>query len=668
MRPIRLIACITLTVVVVCSLNAICHAPAVSAAPGAPAPQSHSRGLQSPSEEQEPATSPMPVLRTGANLVLVDVMVTEKDKAVHGLDKSHFHIFDNGHEQTIANFDEHRPPPELGAAPVTEELPPNTYTNAPVYPQTGTLNVLLLDSLNTPTFVANMDVRRQMLEYMSHIPPGTPLAIFTLGSRLQLVQGFTTDTSLLNKALAIPKAGPEKSPINDLDADKVEDERIANFVANNPAPGIGGVQTLMRWMAEDTATQTGQRVTLTLDAMEQLARYLSAIPGRKNVIWFSGSFPMALTPADNDPYCNIFNPAAATRGYSDEMRQTDVLLGSARVAIYPVDARGLLNLPSVDAAYTPNTNLAPQGGGCASSPESSQGGGTGGLKGNTSPAALVNKPNIAIDNMKAMGETLNEHASMYQIAAETGGHAYLNTNDLKGAVADILENGSSYYTIGFVPDAKKLDGKLHAINVKVDDAHDQLSYREGYYADQPGKGSDHNLGEANPITAAMELGAPAATQIVFQTRVLPASDPLLQNVKLPEGPTGDKTSKLKGPVKRFVVDIAVDPHDLAFTPMSDGTYRDEIFYYIFAYDANGKPVNELRQGFQLNISAKQYAWMMAANGAGHIDPHRMAIDLPAGEMTLRIVVYEPPSAHIGSFQPPSAHVGSFQVPVTVAAR
>ncbi len=668
MRPIRLIASTTLAVLVVYSLSAICRVPAVSAAPGAPAPQSHSRGLQSPSDEQEPATSPVPVLRTGANLVLVDVVVTDRDKSVHGLDKSHFHIFDNGHEQTIANFEEHRPPPDAAAAPVIEKLPPNTYTNAPVYPQTGTLNVLLLDSLNTATLVANMDVRRQMLEYMSHIPPGTPLAIFTLGSRLRLAQGFTTDVSLLTKALASPKAGPEKSPINDLDADKVEDERLANLVANNPAPGIGGVQTLMRWMAEDTATQTGQRVTLTLDAMEQLARYLSAIPGRKNIIWFSGSFPMALTPADNDPYGNIFNPTAATRAYSDEMRQTDVLLGSARVAIYPVDARSLMNLPSVDAAYTPNTNIVSEGGG--GSPESSQGGGAskGGLKGNTAPAGLVNKPNIAIDNMKAMGQTLNEHASMYQIAAETGGHAYLNTNDLKGAVADILENGSSYYTIGFVPDAKKLDGKLHAINVKIDDAHVQLSYREGYYPDQPGKGSDHNLGEANPVTAAMELGAPPATQIVFHTRVLPASDPLLQNVKLPEGPTGDKASKLKGPVKRFVVDIAVDPHDLAFTPMSDGTYHDEIFYYIFAYDANGDLVNKLQQGFQLNISAKQYAWMMAANGTGHIDPHRMAIDLPAGEMTLRIVVYEPPSAHIGSFQPPSAHVGSFQVPVTVAAK
>ncbi len=213
MRPIRLVACIALTVLVVFCLNAICRTPAVSAAPGAPVPQSHSRGMQSQSQEQEPPSSPTPVLRTAANLVLLDVVVTDKDKAVHGLDRSHFHIFDNGHERTIANFDEHQPPAASGvaAAPVTEQLPPNIYTNAPVYPQTGTLNVLLLDSLNTPGMVADWDVRRQMLEYVSHIPRGTPLAIFTLGSRLQLAQGFTTDMGQLTKALASQKARSRRS-------------------------------------------------------------------------------------------------------------------------------------------------------------------------------------------------------------------------------------------------------------------------------------------------------------------------------------------------------------------------------------------------------------------------------------------------------------------------
>ncbi len=85
----------------------------------------------------------------------------------------------------------------------------------------------------------------------------------------------------------------------------------------------------------------------------------------------------------------------------------------------------------------------------------------------------------------------------------------------------------------------------------------------------------------------MELGALSVRKLCFTLACFLPSDPLLQNVKLPEGPAGDNASKLKAPVKRFVVDVAVDPHDMWFTPVSDGTYHDEIFYYIFAYDANG---------------------------------------------------------------------------------
>ena len=40
---------------------------------------------------------------------------------------------------------------------------------------------------------------------------------------------------------------------------------------------------------------------------------------------------------------------------------------------------------------------------------------------------------------------------MEVIAKETGGKAYINTNGLQEAVADAVRNGSSYYTIAYVP-------------------------------------------------------------------------------------------------------------------------------------------------------------------------------------------------------------------------
>ena len=44
---------------------------------------------------------------------------------------------------------------------------------------------------------------------------------------------------------------------------------------------------------------TEARIGITLSAFQQLARYLSAYPGRKNVIWVSGSFPIVLFPDAN---------------------------------------------------------------------------------------------------------------------------------------------------------------------------------------------------------------------------------------------------------------------------------------------------------------------------------------------------------------------------------
>ena len=79
-----------------------------------------------------------------------------------------------------------------------ETLPPHTYSNAPHYAITSAANVLLLDALNTP-LSDQVYVRQRMLKYLHTIPPGTRIAVFTLSSRLRMVEGFTTDSSTLRR-------------------------------------------------------------------------------------------------------------------------------------------------------------------------------------------------------------------------------------------------------------------------------------------------------------------------------------------------------------------------------------------------------------------------------------------------------------------------------------
>jgi hypothetical protein len=142
--------------------------------------------------------APFTVLHANANLVLVDVVVDDRGKPVEGLKQGDFHILENGKEQAIFSFEEHGPAlaaaPDADAEPATD-LPAGMYTNLPVFPEQGAVNVLLVDALNT-RMGDQMRVRQQMFEYLSQIKPGTTLAVFTLTSRLRMISGFTSNVAI----------------------------------------------------------------------------------------------------------------------------------------------------------------------------------------------------------------------------------------------------------------------------------------------------------------------------------------------------------------------------------------------------------------------------------------------------------------------------------------
>ena len=89
------------------------------------------------------------------------------------------------------------------------------------------------------------------------------------------------------------------------------------------------------------------------------------------------------------------------------MRKTSDLLTAARVAVYPVDARGLLGSTTTDAAYSPNgTNVTVSSGGKMA------------VHGNS-----MNDSSVVKDYDTFMTQTMEEHGSMEQIAEQTGGAA-----------------------------------------------------------------------------------------------------------------------------------------------------------------------------------------------------------------------------------------------------
>ena len=548
------------------------------------------------------------VLRAHANLVLVDAVVTDKGKAVHNLDRNRFHIFEDGREQTISAFDEHQP---AATSPVPRhiKLPPNSYTNIPIYPDSGVVNVLLLDGLNTPA-VNQMDMRRQMIEYMGKVQPGTSMAIFTLASQLRLVSGFTNDPSQLVKAMQSAKGQPQPSVMLDpASAQSLESATDEMINAHTTADAVASMQ---QFAADIAAYQTDVRVRMTLDGLQDLARYLGTTPGRKNLIWFSGSFPIAL-----EPDSTLKSPYNAMRNYADDIRETNDLLTAARVAVYPVDARGLVSMPSVDASYKMSGN--PIGGG-----------------------------SFARDTSRFLSKTINEQGTMQQVAEETGGEAFLNTNDLTQAMTRAVESGSSYYTISYVPSDALFDGKFHKLLLRIDNASYKLAYRRGYYADAPDKAvANTTPGKPNLLVEAAMHGAPPATQILFQARVLPSADPLFKNANLPSGPAGAMAASLKAPVTRYAIQLSVDPRKLTYEETPDGGHRTSIEFAVMAYDENGKRLNYYDRAVQLNLKPDQFTRLMATGV-----PALLALDLPVGKVALRIIVLDQAAGRAGSIEVP----------------
>jgi len=576
-----------------------------------------------------PPANSATVLHATTSLVLVDVVVTDHGKPVHGIDRSRFHVFEDGHEQAIAEFEEHQPapmPPHAAAAAARiAALPPHTYTNVSPYPETGAVNVLLLDALNTP-MAGQAEARKEMIEYLGKIPSGTPIAIFTLASHLQLVTGFTTDAAALAKVMKGKAASPSQSMMMEPENNSAQMalEQEAAQMEEDPGAPIFSIQSIEQFEADLTTFQTEQRVRITIDAMDELARYLGAIPGRKNLIWFSGSFPVTLDPDPNQTgYRN-------TESYADEIREASNLLTAARVAVYPVDARGLMTSPTADASYVPSPNsMAVSNRGRASS---------------HSPSS-----NVGSDDTKFMNQNDEEHDSMTLIAEETGGKAFFNGNDLKGAVADAMSIGSSYYTIAYVPPSQRLDGSFRRIKVAVDRGGDKLAYRDGYYADPgygPGSGAQNPQG-AKLITAAILHGAPPATQILLQARVLPSTDAQFDRVTLPTDPAGKMAATIKGPPHLYVVDLSIDPRGIAFSDAADGGHEAKIEFLLVGYDAEGNRVNYQDQILGITLKPKQFESIMA-NGLRA----RMFLDLPAGPGFLRIAVQDLNAGRAGSLEVP----------------
>ena len=571
-----------------------------------------------------PDQDQVPVFKANARAVLVDVVVTDSHgNPVSGLRQQDFKLTENGKPESVVFFEEHK-----GAAVVPIELPkmpPNVFTNVPVAPQADALNVLLLDAVDTPQTDQSY-VRAQVLEFLKTMKPGTPLAVFSLATDLRLVQGFTGSPSTLLASLQDKKNGvwPETTAFSHSTKDDLDD-RDAVEMRRTMLGGNGhtnaGVDSLEQAQQSEKGYQAGQRVLLTAAALENLARYLARIPGRKNLIWFASRFPMAFFPVTNGNGALAvgrktggLEPPKQVQLQSSKLKETADLLTVSRVAIYPVGARG---------AETVVWRQADQWNRGSDGPE--------------------------------LADITDNYHTMRQLASETGGEMIAGTNDFSKAIARAIDNCSHFYTLSYTPSNPKMDGQFRSIEVSIPEAKYTLAYRKGYYAldsDQAPAGSKNSPKEKTaatptPLQTLMMRGAPSSTEILYGARVA-----LVDPQPEPKAARAGKNAKLKGPTKRYAVDLMIRLKDVKLQLTAAGEHTGKVQVQLLAYDRDGHALNWQGGTLAMNLTPDEYAAIQRSGVPAHFE-----IDVPSDkDVFLATGVYDWESGKAGTLEIPLSSV------------
>jgi VWFA-related protein len=557
---------------------------------------------------QEASEAVGPTLKATARLAVVDVVVTDyNDQPIAGLRKEDFSVSEDGKPQTISIFEEHTGNPP--AAIKRPTLPPNTFDNSPRADAPDSLNVVLLDALNTPIGDQSF-VHQQVLKYLAGMHSSAPMAIFILSTRLRLVHGFTSDLSALLAVLNDKKSGtnPQASPLllsgGETHAQEEATAQMQSLAVLDPNVQAA-MDALRQFQAEEKASKTLDRVKTTLLEMQQLAQYLAGFPGRKNVIWFSGAFPVAL-------FQNYTSMGEG--GEYEELRKTGDAFTAARVAVYPVEAKGLAPDSFYDASALPlkvtNARDATQ-------------------------AQVTQLQNSSIQRNA-------NQSTMKELAHETGGKAFYNANGLDEALAQAIRDGSRFYTLDYVPTNKEMNGKYRHIHVKLTHGHYKLAYRLGYNAEdgRTAVAVAQKLATGDPLVPLMAWGLPDFAQILYRMSVKPSTP----QPELTAPRAGDNL-KVQGAFTRMDVDLAITEKALQLEAAPDGRRKGTLEVTLIAYDRYGNPMNWLVRKMELSLSPERYKAYADIGLQLHLE-----FDVPRGSAYLRSGVCDLASGKAGTIE------------------
>jgi VWFA-related protein len=502
-------------------------------------------------------------LRISTHLVQFGVIVRDARGPLGNLTKDDFVVLDRGKPQKISIFSAE--PGEAGAQSA-KPLLQNTYSDQAQFggKKPRSVTIVLLDNLNTLSGSSPMlyEDTPSWLEDLALANAKRHLIEFlehlNPNDRIA-IYGLTNSLHVLCDFTC--SRDQLLAVVNKYDTtSKTKREAVepGNYHTGVPGNFDESINSDVRTMA---ALNNEARAQATMSALTAIAAHVAEIPEQKNLLWLTANLPVS--------------------GHAVAQ-----VLGRANIVAYPVDARGLLPRgPLLDISQVTGADENARGG-IGSSP------------------AMTPQP-IGIDAME-------------QMADDTGGRAFVNSNDLTGVIREVVENSAATYTLGFYLDAGAADGKFHKLRVEVKRTGLSMTYPKGYFAfkDVPATQDESRNSFLAAIRSPLDSSA-----IPLEVKVDSAGQSATRSLQI-AGTVGIKGIPLaqNGAMRRGILDV-----------------------YTIEQDDQGNVLHQTNNRLNLNLTEQQYQADLQSGVLFH-----KSVEPGKATTVLRVLVQLAGTAEVGS--------------------
>ncbi len=532
------------------------------------------------------------ILHVTTHMVQVNVIVKDDHgHSVPGLSQSDFTIFDDGKPQEISSFAVEQTRPPVSIPPV----PPDIFTNIPDRQSGGSpaVTVILFDGLNT-RWEDQARVRVQILKFLKQLQPADRVGLYTLDTRLVMLHDFTSDSESLVKALN-SYSGRSGNEVKDSEADNAENppqwvDSVQDLQGMSGALSSAAVSNgIAQWLANAVAAEANyymnQRVAMTVNALVAIADHLQGVPGRKNLVWVSSGFPL-LEGMDQFEQTGDFSRGNT---YGEEIKRAAEALNDVNLAIYPVDARGLMVDPSFEVNSRPPSMAAYR------------------------RMQRLKLPQHLADNFPTMDE----------IAKRTGGRAFYNTNDIQGAIRQVIDDSQLTYLLSYYPTNTVWNGQFHKIKVKVDRPGLHLQYRDGYaaVAEPPAASPSGEKRLESAVFSPLD-----ATGVAFAVKTVP--------------------EKSASSSRQLTVQYWINPRDVTLVP-NGNKWAGRVTVVLEEFGPRGEALKGLSRNFDFDLDPAREKQFLEAGLR-----FTQMLEVAPGAERVRVVVRDDPTENLGSVNIP----------------